>query len=234
MFEFKTMAAKNSVKEFVSDAYYHIYNRGVDKRTIFVDAQDYVVFLSYIQTYLLPKDTKALFALLENSQAREKEKDKARKLLRLNNFAGELTVQAYCLMPNHFHLLVKQREERTIDRFMNSLCVRYAMYFNRKYKRVGVLYQDTYKAVRVTTEEQLLHLTRYIHRNPASQEDLLQDYRHSSYPDYLGLRRTSWVMKGTILDHFSLDEGPNSYRSFVEGHDDRPELLRDISIDMEF
>ena len=162
------MPAKNSVKEFVSDSYYHIYNRGVEKRIIFKDEQDHAVFLSYLMTYLLPKDEVALRAVIANPGSTSKEKDKALKALRLNNFADSITLIAYCLMPNHFHLLVKQTEEMTIDSFMQSFCTRFSLYFNRKYRRVGPLFQGLYKAVRIVSDEQLLQLSRYIHRNPIS------------------------------------------------------------------
>ena len=147
-------------------------------------------------------------------------KDKALKLLRLNNFSGDISFISYCLMPNHFHLLVKQKNATTIDTFMNSLCTRYAMYFNKKYKRVGVLFQDHYKAVRVASDEQLLHLSRYIHRNPIKllQGGPLQSYSYSSYQEYLGLRSSSWVASHLILDYFRKNKNASeSYRSFVEG-----------------
>lgn len=228
------MPARNSVKEFVSDAYYHVYNRGVEKRVIFMDDQDYGVFLSYVKTYLLPKDTKTLSSILIDPDVPWVKKDQALKLLRMNNFAEEIMLISYCLMPNHFHLLVKQKGERSLDQFMNSLCTRYSMYFNRKHKRVGVLFQDVYKAVRVTSEEQLLHLTRYIHRNPLLQGVPLQRFVHSSYQDYLGLRKTPWITKGVILDYFNKNgQGANLYSAFVEGSDERPDLLRDTAIDIE-
>mgnify|MGYP001566910212 FL=1 len=88
------MAAKNSVKEFVPDAYYHLYNRGVEKRTIFLDDRDRAVFISYLKTYLLPKGTDALQAILANPESSYKEKGRALKLLRLNNFADTLTLLA--------------------------------------------------------------------------------------------------------------------------------------------
>ncbi|KKU83817.1 hypothetical protein A2973_05540 [Candidatus Gottesmanbacteria bacterium RIFCSPLOWO2_01_FULL_49_10] len=213
------MAAKNSVKEFVDRGIYHIYNRGVEKRIIFIDDQDRAVFLSYLKTYLLPKDDAALRAILANPTSSSKQKDQTLKLLRLNNFADSITLLAYCLMPNHFHLLVKQTEATTIDRFMNSFGVRYSMYFNRKYRRVGPLFQGLYKAVLVTTDEQLLHLTRYIHRNPialASQDTLLQNYNYSSYPQYLGLTPTAWVHSEDILGYFQ-KSGRRGYQKFVEG-----------------
>src|SRR3989344_5405375 len=155
------MPAKNSRKQYHENSYYHLYNRGVEKRKIFLDDQDYTVFLSYLKEYLLPKDEKALKELL-GSDISYKEKDSVLKKLRLKNFVDEISLVAYCLMPNHFHMLVKQRSADAIDAFMSSLNTRYSMYFNRKYDRVGSLYQGVYKAVLIETDEQLLHLTRYI------------------------------------------------------------------------
>lgn len=132
------MPSKNSVKEFLPDALYHIYNRGVEKRLIFCDPQDYSVFLLYLKTYVLPKDEEGLNAIISDPEIKWSEKDKALKMLKLNNFAENIQIISYCLMSNHFHLLIKQKEATAIDQFMNSLCTRYVMYFNRKYKRVGV------------------------------------------------------------------------------------------------
>lgn len=162
------MPAKHTIKEFVENGYYHLYNRGVEKQKIFKDDQDHNVFLSYLKTYLEPKDEMSLRTVIANPNASWREKDKASKLLRLNNFSDMLELLAYCLMPNHFHLLVHQKEDNTIDRFLNSLGTRYTMYVNKKYKRVGPLFQSVYKAVLVSSDEQLMHLTRYIHRNPKS------------------------------------------------------------------
>lgn len=215
------MPAKNRTKEYVADTYYHLYNRGVEKRIIFADTQDYNVFLSYLATYLLPKDELGLMSIIGSESATQQEKDTARKLLRMNNFYGKLTLHAYCLMPNHFHLLVHQTEEMIIDQFMNSLFTRYSMYFNRKYKRVGPLFQSLYKAVRVVSDEQLQHLSRYIHRNPmdlAVQGPALQSYPHSSYGEYLGLRNSEWVNVEKILALFLGSE--KKYEQFVEQRDD--------------
>lgn len=228
------MPSKNSVREFVSDSFYHMYNRGVEKRIIFQDDQDYAVFLSYLKIYLLPKDEKGLKSMLADPAVLWKEKDKALKLLRLNNFSGDILLISYCLMPNHFHLLVKQKNAVTIDKFMNSLCTRYAMYFNRKYKRVGVLFQDSYKAVRVVSDDQLLYLTRYIHRNAVQllQGDPLQNYLHSSYPEYLVLRQSPWVSSNIILDYFSKNKNMSaSYRSFVEGGGVDESMLASVLMD---
>lgn len=213
------MPAKNAVKDYAPNAYYHLYNRGVEKRLIFLDDQDRNVFLSYLKTYLLPKDEKTLQATLASPTSSSKEKDTTLKLLRMNNFSDTLTLLVYCLMPNHFHFLVKQTDATTIDSFMQSFCTRYSLYFNRKYHRIGGLFQGLYKAVRVTSDEQLLHLSRYIHRNPialASQGATLQDYIYSSYPQYLGLAHADWIYPEGILAYFPKSQ-KNAYHEFVEG-----------------
>src|SRR3989344_3327786 len=135
------MPAKNSRKQYLENGYYHIYNRGVEKRIIFLDQQDYNVFLSYLKEYLTKRNEKELQEKLTDASIPWIEKDKILRQLRLNNFYNELVLLAYCLMPNHFHFFVKQKSPGTIDKFMNSLCTRYTMYFNKKYKRVGSLYQ---------------------------------------------------------------------------------------------
>ena len=115
------------------------------------------------------------------------------------------------------HLLIKQKNERGIEKFMRSLATRYAQYFNHRHdKRVGGLFQDTYKAVLVETEEQLLHLTRYIHRNPIQKGLTLKECpQPSSYPNYLGRINQEWVKPQDILGYFAA-AGTNSYESFVE------------------
>ncbi|MDO8498542.1 MAG: transposase [bacterium] len=198
----------------------------MEKRLIFQDEQDYVIFLSYLKNYLLPKNKKELLERLSNPNLTAKERDQTLKLLKLNNFHGEITLLAYCLMPNHFHLLVKQKSGDGIDKFMNSIGVRYAMYFNRKNKRVGAFYQDVYKAVLIDSEPQLLHLTSYIHRNPlkrpsqklASQEVLLEACfsQPSSLPEYLEQRKTEWVHPEEIISFFSKANPQLSYQAFIE------------------
>ncbi|MBI5358341.1 transposase [Candidatus Amesbacteria bacterium] len=213
------MPAKNSIKEFIADSYYHIYNRGVEKRRIFVDEQDHGVFLKYLGEYLTPKDEAYLRDVLTDFHSSPKQKADAAKMLKLNNFSDTVTLLAYCQMPNHFHLLVKQTVATSIDSLMNSFSTRYSMYFNKRYKRVGHLFQGTYKAVLVKTEAQLLHLTRYIHKNPASKGVPLQSYPHSSYKNYLNMVTTGWVKPNEILNHFA-KTGYNSYREFVESNID--------------
>lgn len=228
------MPARNSIKQYVENSYYHIYNRGVEKRLIFLDQQDYAIFLSYLKEYLLPKNEKELLERLSNPTTFYTERDKIFRLLRLNNFYDEITLLAYCLMPNHFHFFVKQKSALSIDKFMQSLCTRYTMYFNRKYKRVGSLFQAVYKAVLVKTEAQFIYLSKYIHKQAlASQGETLQGWEEKqpcSYPEYLGLRQTLWIKPDEILSYFSKTNPSLSYRNFVEQPEDN-ERLRYLTLE---
>lgn len=223
------MPSRNSIKQYLEGGYYHIYNRGVEKRIIFQDEQDYAVFLSYLKEYLMPKDTDALTARLADSNTGYKEREEILRVIRLNNFFDEISLLAFCLMRNHFHLLIKQIESTSIDKFMNSLSTRYVMYFNRKYKRVGPLFQDVYKAVLVESDAQLVYLTAYVHRNPLVYmprtkgvpfRAWLLEKQPSSYARYLGLQNTEWVKPEEIMYFFSKSRLAESYSSFVEQADD--------------
>lgn len=219
------MPAKNATKTYVENSYYHIYNRGVEKRVIFLDQQDYSVFLSYLKEYLLPKKEKELHERLSDPQISSVEKNKIFKSLQLNNFSQEITLLSYCLMPNHFHFFVKQKSINAIDKFMNSLATRYTMYFNRKYKRVGSLCQDVYKAVLITNETQFLHLSRYIHKQALNLNN-----QPCSYPEYVGLRQTLWIKPDEILSYFSKTNPSLSYQNFVE-QPEEDENLKDLTLE---
>ncbi len=220
------MPAKNRLKIYIENGYYHIYNRGVEKRLVFLDTQDYAVFISYLSDYLSFKDEIALRKELGEDNISSKEKDKILKSLLLKNFYGKITLLAFCLMPNHIHLELKQTEPNTIALFMKSLCTRYTMYFNRKYNRVGALWQDAYKAVILESNEQILYLSKYIHKQAlGTQGQSLRSYNNnqnqpSSYPEYLGLRKTEWIHPEEILSYFSKNNSKLSYHNFVEDQDD--------------
>lgn len=207
------MPARNSRKIYLENGYYHLYNRGVEKRDIFLDRQDYTVFLSYLAEYLLPKDIEGLQQQLQDPSLYEREKDKIRNKLRLNNFSENLSMVAYCLMPNHFHFFMKQTTPNAIDSFMNSLGTRYTMYFNRKYDRVGSLYQGVYKAAILKSELHFLHLSRYIHKQAYKTQPC-------SYDDYLGKKKTPWVKPEDILTYFSTKHPQLSYAAFINEKDD--------------
>lgn len=204
------MPAKNIVKEYRENSYYHLYNRGVAKQPIFLDEQDYKTFLFYLKLYLSAFDLQGFTLKVPPSHKPKTFKDKLKLL-------------AYCLMNNHFHLLIYQTEPSGINFFMRSLATKYSMYFNRKYHRVGTIFQGAYKAVLINSESQLLYLTKYIHRNPIEilpSGFHLEGYKYSSYGNYLKLFKQDWVMPDEILNYFS-KTGNNSYQNFVEETDER-------------
>jgi putative transposase len=214
-----SMASKNSVKVNLPQAYYHIYNRGVEKRSIFLDDQDYSVFLSNLKTYLCPKDENFLLSILSSQKATREEKIEAQKLLNLKNYSDSIDLLAHALMPNHFHLLIYQ-SKNILDAFMNSLGTRYVMYFNKKYDRKGVLFQDVYKAVRIQSDDQLLYISKYIHLNgPTSLNLPPHRYKESKFPcslrEYIEEKQTSWIKTNHILNYFNSKNPSSSYRSFI-------------------
>jgi len=204
------MPSKNVIKEYEAGGYYHLYNRGVNRHLLFKDQKDYSTFLSYLQFYLSPPP---------NLQGSSLKVAPSRKL---NNYVDEIELLAYCLMPNHFHLMVKQNSEYAINHFMRSLCTKYSRYFNTRHKRVGHLFQGIYKAVRIYDEYQFTYLTKYIHRNPLDllafkdNPRRLHEYKYSSYGNYLHLFQQSWVSIEDVLSYFSKTNSRLSYQNFVE------------------
>lgn len=147
---------------FAEGEYYHLYNRGVDKRRVFMSPVDYKRFLAYllavnsritlpIRHAVTTKDLQGL--ALENGRERI------------------VAIGAYCLMPNHFHLYVTQLTDGGISKFMQRLQTAYSMYFNEKYERTGALFQGTFKAEHVDRDAYAKYLFSYIHLNPAKLKD---------------------------------------------------------------
>lgn len=203
------MPAKNTIRFYTENGFYHLYNRGVEKRTIFQDENDYKIFLYYLYIYLAPpSEIKKRYPLLKNA-------------LKLGNFHSKVTLHSFVLMPNHFHLLVHQTEKNYITKFMRQLTNAYTTYFNKKYNRVGPLFQGVFKAIQIENERYLLHLSRYIHLNPASfHESKLEEYLWSSYRIYLNIQNSFYVNKDFILNFFSKSNPALSYRSFIEAEDE--------------
>ena len=226
------MPAKNTTRIDAENSFYHVYNRGVEKRIIFKDEQDYKVFLGYLKEYLSPKidplKIKKKFVLNGSTFVGIPHQPK--------NYFGKIELVAYCLMPNHFHFLIKQIEKGILERFMRSLLIRYSMYFNKKYDRVGSLFQGPYRSKLIENENYLLHLSRYIHLNPSEYtKNLTQAY--SSYAEYLGIRKTSWINPKPILLYFDTAKadfirGTNTYKDFVEKFDDKQKVdLKDLTLE---
>jgi len=193
--------------------YYHIFNRGVAKGNIFTSTYDFRRFVTTMKYYAIdgPKPRFSLFAPTTQIL------DSAKKIVAFN---------AYCLMPNHFHFLLKQERDGGISEFISKLINSYTKYFNTKYKRVGPLLQGQFKAVHIDSDEQLLHVNRYIHLNPsvAYLVKMLRDYRWSSYPEYLA-KGLGICEKDNILNQFI---GNKSYENFVLDQEDYGRTLSSI------
>ena len=220
------MPARNIVKNYIENGIYHIYNRGCDKRNIFLDEKDYVVFLRILKEALTPpKDRKMI-------QIDITIKGVTFKGIRRQprTFNDDIDLIAYCLMPNHFHFLIKQKKERVMHEFLRSISIRYAMYFNKKYQRIGPLFQSAYKAAIVLDESYLLHVSRYIHLNTRETVGHIED-EYSSYAVYIGKYHKTWIKSDLVLSFFSTNDSILSkkyanYKEFVESSiEDSVEIL---------
>lgn len=209
----------------VNDYYYHVYNRGVNKRPIFSNKRDYSRVINLMKFYVSKNYPIRFskFLLLSTNQRREiwEKLEKSEKYTE---------VICYCLMPNHFHFLLKQKIDNGISKFIANFQNSYTKYFNTKYKRIGPLLQGPFKAKKIDSENQLLHLSRYIHLNPYTSaivgnvEDLL-NYKWSSLGEYATKNQFEFCFKETTLSYFKDKE---SYREFVLDNADYQRTLEDI------
>lgn len=191
------MPHKNVIRQFAPDHYYHVYNRGVEKRQIFMDELDYGVFLNRLKQMLINPE------LLDKHQILE----------HIKSFYGDIELVAYCLMPNHFHLLLYQHSDTAVAEFMRTLSTSYTMYFNARYDRVGSLFQGRYKARLIDNDAYLQHISRYIHLNPLHICPDIEAFDYSSMQFYKTPEKCpSWVMTEKGMLH-STDYA--QYRKFV-------------------
>lgn len=200
---------------FVNDSYYHLFNRGVEKRIIFSNEHDYQRFLETLYYYQF-SGPKPQFS----TRNRFKIKD-------FRNNSKIVEIISYCLMPNHFHFLVKQLRDKGIQEFMQKVINSYTKYYNTKHRRVGHLFQGAFKAVSIETDEQLLHISRYIHLNPfaAGLMNCSEDYPYSSYSYYIGLSQDKLCMSEVILNFF---KNKTAYKEFINNYEDYAKALEQI------
>jgi putative transposase len=226
------MPAKFRTKIYQPQSYYHIYNRGIDQRTLFLDNQDYSEFTGILKKYLLPvsSETRVGFKHLKPS---------LQKHIQNMNLSTDVKLIAYCLMPNHFHLLVYQNSSQGITQLMRRICTQYSMYFNKKYKRTGNLFESVYRAVLISALEKLPQLTKYIHQNPLAKAIRRfgivevtgvspEEYPYSSLRAYLTADTDSLVDTATIKDQL----GKRTYKEFFyQDSKDWINQISDITID---
>jgi REP element-mobilizing transposase RayT len=191
---------------FASGEYYHIYNRGVDKREVFLDKRDYERFLVNMREFNR-EDTIGSLKDLQALRARNN------GLLEPGVPEKLVEIVSYCLNPNHYHFILKQTMERGIERFMHKLGMGYTNYFNKKYDRSGSLFQGPFKAIHINSNEYLLYLSAYVNRNNFIHGYSLDDkWPYASYLDYIGKRNGKMCNKETILNQFKDVE---EYKEFI-------------------
>ncbi len=193
--------------------FYHIFNRGINKQPIFVDVKDYKRAVEVFQFYSFDAPSIRFSRLLFLSQKERKLflEELQKKHNRLINFI------CFVLMPNHFHFLVEQVTKNGISKFMSNFQNSYTRYFNTKYKKFGPIFQGQFKAVRIEDENQLLHLSRYIHLNPYFSYVVktlfdVKNYPWSSLREYLQKSEKSICNKNIILENF---KNSHDYEDFI-------------------
>jgi REP element-mobilizing transposase RayT len=167
--------------KFIAGNYYHILDRGNERKQIFFENENYLFFLRRLKTGV----------------------DKS-----------QVKVICYCLMPNHFHLILQETGDDAISNLMMSLQISYAKAINKRYNRVGHLFQGPFKSIHIDKDEYLLHLSRYLHMNPVTAGLVVQpeEWEFSSCRDYIGLRNGRLPDTEIILSQFPDKE---AYRQFV-------------------
>lgn len=192
------MSYKQAV--FANQEIYHVVNTGMEKKITFIDKKDLERFVQTLDYYRF-KNPQVRFSF------------RKRKAYKQAKNSPVVEIFVFCLMPNQFHLLLKQLEEGGVSNFISRLANSYTKYFNTKYKRLGPLFQGTFKAVRIENDEQLLHTSRYIHLKPLTESAVrdLKKFPFSSYLEYLGLE-DGFCQKEEVLSHFN---SPQDYEKFV-------------------
>jgi len=196
------MPGRNIIKQYGAEEFYHIYSRGVAKQKVFLDEQDYVVFLGLFKRYLSNKPAKSSARILYPW------------------YQERIELISYCLMPNHIHMLIYQHDERALVELMRSLMTSYSMYFNRRYGRVGPVFQSRYRASRISDNQYLDHISRYIHLNPREWKT----YPYSSLEYFQG-KTAEWVHPQKVLDAFP---GTRAYLEFLKDYEGQKQILDDL------
>lgn len=210
----------------VVNSFYHVFNRGVEKRIIFTSSGEYFRFLQTLDFYRYYPTPRKLSTHLRFNSELPKPNISQKEIVK---------ILCFCLMPNHFHLLMQQLEEKGITEFLRRISDSYTRYFNTKNDRIGPLFQGTFKAKIIKSDEHLLQVSKYIHRNPVTlskwNTENLSEYTFSSYPGYLDSKRNFQFCDTEIITNYFNENNPNlSYQTFVE-ETDGTQAPKEILID---
>lgn len=217
---------------FVEGEIYHIYNRGVEKRIVFLSDRDRIRFVYN------------LFASNGQNGLKNLERFSNKKIMDFLNTESFdeneqlVEILGFVLMPNHFHLLVQQKANEGIVRFMQKIGIAYTMFFNKKHTRIGPLFQGSFRASLVETDAHFMYILHYIHLNPLALMNkntsiqkkmiFLEHYKWSSLPDYLGYTNFQNILnKKFFLDIFG---GEKEYKEDLMGFIKQPDTVSKTSI----
>lgn len=186
--------------QFSQDNYYHIYNRGVDKRSIFQSKEDLFRFMECIKQFNVVEPVGGIYKFSQIKDAN-----------RRSSTSPIVRFVAYCLNQNHYHFILEPLIENGIQKFMHKLSTGYTKYFNEKYERSGALFQGRYKSIHIETNTYLLHLSVYVNLNnklhTGLNEEWLESLNFSSFSQYEGIRLSSGICEPSIiLDQFNARE----------------------------
>jgi len=195
---------------------YHIFNRSLQNIPIFSSKREIDNFLKAMKFYLTPTPP-VKFSVYRQSK----------KSYSIDLSDPLVKIVTYCLMPNHFHFILFQNKDNGVKTYLQRLTNSYSHYFNLKNERKGPLFESPFKAVRVETDEQMLHLSRYIHLNPVTAylAEHPKDYPYSSFPAYLGEKHPLPIETSIVLSSFS---SPRDYEIFVLAQKDYQRKLEEI------
>lgn len=202
------MPGRNIVKIDTADTYYHVYARGVNKQAIFLEDTDYIFFEWLLKRYLSHE-------AIANKRGVPYQK-----------FHDRIALVSFCLMPNHFHLLIYQHQTSAMQHLMRGIMSSYSRYFNTKYGRTGHLFENTYRASRIDEEKYLLHISRYIHLNPPGW----RTFPYSSISYFANERHADWVHPEKILALFtSSDDYLTFLKEYVPTRDELAAVKRELA-----
>ncbi|HSX04966.1 MAG TPA: transposase [Candidatus Saccharimonadales bacterium] len=194
------MPSRNVLKLDAPESFYHVYARGNSKGKIFALPADYAYFVALLQRYLSAEEVHDPYGVS------------------YPNFYNKVELISYCLMPNHFHLLLYQHQAGAMASLMRSLLTSYSRYFNKQYHRSGSLFETRYKASLIADDAYLQHITRYIHLNPRQW----RSYEHSSLQYFLQQSSETWIRPKRILSMFNSSD---EYLRFAEDYTSHKQML---------
>ena len=208
-----------------TDEWYHVYNRGVDKRRTFTAKADLQRF--QLLLYLCNNNQPVQVRNLYTRKIADLESDSVYRRQPL------VSIASYCIMPNHFHIVAKQIEDNGLSQFMQKLMTGYTMYFNKKYERTGALFAGTYKYKHLAADTYLRQCIAYVHLNPAEIADsewkhgtalvqkvekLLSEYTFSSFLDYQNHERAEYAILADDIADF-IRELPSPKATIRDAHE---------------